>query len=130
MFERRSRQRPGDRVPAAERPIAVVPEPARADPAVGRLYDLLHEVIDPEIGINIIDLGLVFDVTLIDRLATVQMTLTTPGCPLSGYMDSAIRHALTRLPEIDDTRVDLVWDPPWGPHQMTEEAKRQLGWVP
>lgn len=94
-----------------------------------QLYDLLHEVIDPEVGVNIVDLGLVFDVAVTDRCAVVRMTLTTPGCPLSGYMDDAIRHVLTRLAEIDDTAMDLVWEPAWGPHLMTDEAKRQLGWL-
>lgn len=95
---------------------------------VEQCSDLLHEVIDPEVGINIVDLGLVFEVTVADRRADVRMTLTTPGCPLSGYMDDAIRATLTSLPDIDDTWMDLVWDPPWGPHMMTDEAKRQLGW--
>lgn len=64
-----------------------------------------------------------------DRRADVRMTLTTPGCPLSGYMHDAIRHTLTRVPEVDETHMDLVWEPAWGPHLMSEKAKRQLGWV-
>jgi metal-sulfur cluster biosynthetic enzyme len=56
------------------------------------------------------------------------MTLTTPGCPLGGYIDDAIRQTLTRLPEVSDTRMDLVWEPAWGPHLMSDQAKQQLGW--
>jgi metal-sulfur cluster biosynthetic enzyme len=106
---------------------AAGPEPG-AEVSVEQLYDLLHEVIDPEVGVNIVDLGLVFAVTVAERRAEVRMTLTTPGCPLSGYMDDAIRYTLTQVPGIEDTHMDLVWEPAWGPHLMTDEAKRQLGW--
>lgn len=64
-----------------------------------------------------------------DRLTDVRMTLTTPGCPLGGYMDDSIRHTITRVPEVDDTHMDLVWEPAWRPHLMSEEAKRRLGWM-
>lgn len=101
----------------------------RQNPLVDRLYGLLYEVIDPEVGVNIVDLGLVYAVTVTDRLAEVRMTLTTPGCPLSGYMDDAIRRTLTRVPEVEDTSMDLVWEPAWAPHMMTDEARRQLGWA-
>jgi len=127
MVERGSRQQPGDRAPTGDEAIATVRAPAGT--LVDQLYELLHEVIDPEVGVNIVDLGLVFEVTVAERLAAVRMTLTTPGCPLGGYMEDAIRHTLTRVPEIDDTQMDLVWEPAWGPHMMSEEAKRQLGWT-
>jgi metal-sulfur cluster biosynthetic enzyme len=128
VFERRGR-RSDSRVSATERAIAAVAQRDGPDAVVDQLYDLLYEVIDPEIGVNIVDLGLIFEVKLADRLADVRMTLTTPGCPLSAYMDDAIRHTLTRLPEVDDTHMNLVWEPAWGPHMMTDVAKRQLGWV-
>ena len=94
------------------------------------LRELLREVIDPEIGINIIDLGLVYDVQVAaDGLVTVRMTLTTPGCPLGGYIDDAIHGMLWGAPGVTDVDVQLVWEPPWDPDQMmTDQAKQQLGW--
>lgn len=94
------------------------------------LRGLLREVIDPEIGINIIDLGLVYDVRLsADGVAAVRMTLTTPGCPLGGYIDDAIHGVLWGAPGVTDVDVQLVWDPPWDPDQMMSDwAKQQLGW--
>jgi metal-sulfur cluster biosynthetic enzyme len=129
MFKRPGEQQPGDLAPAGDSVMEAVREPDDPDPLVDLLYAMLHEVIDPEVGVNIVDLGLVFEVTMVGRRADVRMTLTTPGCPLSGYMDDSIRYVLTQRPEIDDTHMDLVWDPAWGPHMMTDQAKRQLGWV-
>lgn len=129
MFVRRSGQQPDGQDPEGDSAIAAVQEPDDHEALVAQLYDMLHEVIDPEVGVNIVDLGLVFEVTLADGLADVRMTLTTPGCPLGGYMEDAIRDTLTRVPEVDDTHMNLVWEPAWGPHMMSYEAKRQLGWV-
>lgn len=92
-------------------------------------YEFLHEVIDPEIGVNIVDLGLVYGVAITEGAVEVRMTLTTPGCPLSGYMDDSIRYVLGQMPGVVAIRVELVWDPPWSPAMMTDEAKRQLGWL-
>jgi metal-sulfur cluster biosynthetic enzyme len=94
------------------------------------LRDLLREVIDPEIGINIVDLGLVYDVQLSgDGVAMIRMTLTTPGCPLGGYIDDAIHETLWGAPGVTGVDVRIVWDPPWDPDQMmSERAKEQLGW--
>lgn len=109
--------------------IADDPPTAVSDEQGRQVYELLHEVIDPEVGVNIVDLGLVYGVRVADRVAYVRMTLTTPGCPLGSYIDDSIRRALGRLPDVDDTDLDLVWDPPWTPEMMTDEAKRQLGWM-
>ncbi len=57
------------------------------------------------------------------------MTLTTPGCPLGGFLDDQIRACLTQLPQVPDVRVELVWEPPWGPAAMSDAAKEQLGWL-
>lgn len=94
------------------------------------LRELLREVIDPEIGINIVDLGLLYDVRLSgDGVAAIRMTLTTPGCPLGGYIDDAIRDVLWGAPGVSDVDVRMVWDPPWDPDvMMSDWAKEQLGW--
>ena len=92
------------------------------------LMDLLHEVIDPELGVNIVDLGLIYGVRVVDRMFHVRMTLTTPGCPLSGYIDDEVRRTLSGAPGVDDTVTEIVWDPPWSPDMMSDLAKDQLGW--
>ena len=91
---------------------------------------LLRQVIDPEVGINIVDLGLVYDVRVSsDRIAVVTISLTTPGCPLSGYMQDSIHRVLWGTPGIEDINVRIVWDPPWSPAMMSLQAKRDLGWA-
>ncbi len=93
------------------------------------VMDSLHLVIDPEIGLNIVDLGLVYDVDVEDSRATVTMTLTTPGCPLHASIESAISRVLeTRHPALSDVVIDLVWDPPWDRDMITETGRAQLGW--
>ena len=100
----------------------------KASPAL--LRELLREVIDPEIGINIIDLGLVYDIGLSGRgVAMIRMTPTTPGCPLGGYIDDAIRDTLWGALGVNDVDVQIVWDLPWDPDaMMSDGAKEQLGW--
>ena len=99
-------------------------------PAPEVLRDLLREVIDPEIGINIVDLGLVYDVSLSrDGVAVITMTLTTPGCPLGGYITDSINDTLDGVPGVTDADVRIIWDPPWDPDEMMSDwAKDQLGW--
>ena len=89
---------------------------------------LLYEVIDPEIGVNIVDLGLLYGLRIVEGQILIRMTLTTPGCPLGGYIEDEIHRALWGLPGISQIGVDLVWEPAWGPELMSDEAKRQLGW--
>lgn len=89
----------------------------------------LREVIDPELGINIVDLGLVYDAQISDGSASIQMTMTTPACPLHSYVERAVQEVMRkRLPELKSVIVNLVWEPPWNPKMMSTEAKHQLGW--
>ena len=91
--------------------------------------DALREVIDPELGIDVVSLGLVYDVKVDGGRAEVVMTMTSPACPLgeqlTGDAEAAIRRA---LPEATGVEVRLVVFPPWTPDRMTAEAKRRLGW--
>lgn len=88
----------------------------------------LREVIDPEVGVNIFDLGLVYRVEVDLPQVTVQMTLTTPGCPLGSYLTAQVQDALGRhIPGASDVRVDLVWEPPWNPGFIKDEGRRRLG---
>lgn len=99
-------------------------------PGEDTLRDLLRDVIDPEIGINIVDLGLLYDARLsTDGTAAIRMTLTTPGCPLGGYLTDAIHDTLQDVPGVTGVDVQIVWEPPWDPDEMMSDwAKDQLGW--
>jgi metal-sulfur cluster biosynthetic enzyme len=99
-------------------------------PGPDTLRDLLRDVIDPEIGINIVDLGLLYDIRLSgDGMAVIRMTLTTPGCPLGGYLTDAIHDILQDVPGVTGVDVQIVWEPPWDPGgMMSDWAKDQLGW--
>jgi metal-sulfur cluster biosynthetic enzyme len=89
---------------------------------------LRENVIDPEIGVNVVDLGLVYDVEVKeDGVALVTMTLTTPMCPLGPYIDQEVRSAVGDVPGINGADVNLVWTPPWDPSKMSEDAKLELG---
>lgn len=88
----------------------------------------LKNVYDPEIGINVVDLGLVYDADISETGdVLVTMTLTSMGCPLGPIIVQEIQSALKDLPEIGDIDVKLVWSPPWSPDMMSEEAKDELG---
>jgi len=88
----------------------------------------LKNVYDPEIGINIVDLGLVYDSDIAESGdVLVTMTLTSMGCPLGPVIVQEVNNALKDLPDIGSTDVKIVWTPPWSPDLMTEEAKDELG---
>jgi metal-sulfur cluster biosynthetic enzyme len=92
------------------------------------IYGGLKNVYDPEIGINIVDLGLVYDADIEDDGdVLVTMTLTSLGCPLGPVIMQEVNNALKDLPGIGDTDVKLVWSPAWSPDMMSEEAKDELG---
>lgn len=92
------------------------------------LLGALENVIDPELGIDIVNLGLIYDVDLdSDGLCTVTMTLTSMGCPLAGHIEMDIRRALADIPEVKEIEVNIVWDPPWGKDKMSRYAKIALG---
>lgn len=97
-------------------------------PDIGQeAFETLKYIIDPEIGINIVDLGLVYKVSLEQEQLTVELTLTTPGCPMSGTIVKAAEQVLSkRFPNLD-VAVELVWSPPWSVDMISEEGERQLG---
>ena len=88
----------------------------------------LRTVYDPEIPINIYDLGLVYGIdVLADGRVDIRMTLTAPACPVAGEMPRVVEERVMQVPGVDEARVDLVWDPPWSRDLLSEEAKLQLG---
>ncbi len=96
------------------------------------VLEYLKAVIDPELHINIVDLGLVYDVAINPAEAEkvnveVTMTLTTPGCPLSFVFEEWIPEAVKKIDEVKDVKINLVWEPPWDPDKMSDEMKESLG---
>src|SRR5438270_10581293 len=92
------------------------------------IKEALMEVIDPEIGVNIVDLGMVYGIDIAEPGdIKITMTLTTPMCPLSEYIDAAVKEALDPVPGVNEVTVNLVWTPPWTPAMMSEDAKLELG---
>lgn len=92
-------------------------------------WDVLHGVIDPEVGINIVDLGLVYGITADDDNVRVTMTLTTPGCPLHETIAEAVDTSLRYfISDIETVTVDLVWEPSWSPALITAAGREALGW--
>jgi metal-sulfur cluster biosynthetic enzyme len=85
-----------------------------------QLLDALRQVIDPEIGCNIVDLGLIYGITISGAKVTVQMTLTTPGCPMGESIAQGAQWTLLGIPGVEAAIVEIVWDPPWHPSLMTE----------
>ena len=95
-------------------------------PTPAAMREALKAVLDPEIGINIVDLGLVYETAAADRTAHVRMTLTTMGCPLTELLHQQCTLVLTRLPNIDDVDVEFVFSPPWSTEMIADDAKEEL----
>lgn len=94
-----------------------------------RIWHALSQVIDPELGCNIVDLGLVYGVTVDAGKAQVKMTLTTRGCPMHESLARGVQMALLNLDGIEEVEVDIVWDPPWHPSMMSEIGRKYVGFV-
>jgi metal-sulfur cluster biosynthetic enzyme len=92
-----------------------------------QVYEVLQSCYDPEIPVNIVDLGLVYDVEVNDDKVAVKMTLTAPGCGMGTMIANDARAKILDLEGVEDATVDLVWDPPWDPSRISEEAKQKLG---
>ncbi|MCX9147554.1 SUF system Fe-S cluster assembly protein [Erythrobacter sp. WG] len=92
------------------------------------VIEALREIYDPEIPVNIYDLGLIYGVEVDENAdATVTMTLTTPHCPVAESMPGEVELRVSSVPGIRDAEVNLVWEPAWGPHKMSDEARLELG---
>jgi metal-sulfur cluster biosynthetic enzyme len=91
------------------------------------VLETLRQVIDPEIDCNIVDLGLIYGTQIDGRKVTVQMTLTTQGCPMHESIARGVKNALLNLEAVEEAEVEVVWDPPWNPSMMTGQGRARLG---
>ncbi|SRR5579885_2824634 len=93
------------------------------------ILQALRGVNDPEVGVNIVDLGLIYSTRVDGGRVRISMTMTTPACPMHSYLTQQVREAiLDHDEEVESVEVELVWDPPWSSRMISEEGKRQLGW--
>jgi metal-sulfur cluster biosynthetic enzyme len=94
-----------------------------------QILESLKAVLDPEVGVNIVDLGLIYKVEMKPKEVYIQLTMTSPACPLHGVitreMDKVLRET---FPDLGPMTIELVWEPPWSPELMSSAAKQQLGW--
>ncbi|NUS42848.1 MAG: metal-sulfur cluster assembly factor [Mycobacteriaceae bacterium] len=94
------------------------------------IEEAMRDVVDPELGINVVDLGLVYDIKVADegetKVALIDMTLTSAACPLTDVIEDQSRNALVRSGLVEDMKINWVWMPPWGPDKITEDGREQL----
>lgn len=95
-----------------------------------KVREQLKEVIDPELDINIVDLGLIYEIDVVENDVHILMTLTTPGCPLHGVFDELVKREVRKLDEIEEIDVELTFEPRWSPEKMSDEARDELGNIP
>lgn len=101
---------------------------AATTPTRPAIAQLLERVDDPEVGIDIISLGLVYGIDIGDSCTTVTMSVTTPACPLGAYFEDAIHSCLWQLPGIGEVTVDIVYEPAWSPEMINDHGRAMLGW--
>lgn len=110
-----------------------VAAPAATAPSTGTTFEdiretIRNEVYDPELGLNVVDLGLIYDVSVENSKADITMTLTSPGCPVGPELITNVRRSISRFEDIEEVDVHLVFSPAWHPSMMSEEAKDELGY--
>ncbi len=110
--------------------LAAGPARGMTDEQVDEVEEALRDVVDPELGVNIVDLGLVYDLALADEKLTIDMTLTSAACPLTDMIEDQITAALTGPDSttslVKDFTINWVWLPPWGPERITDDGRDQL----
>ncbi len=90
------------------------------------VWTALRGVADPEYPLSIVDMGMIYDVQVVDRVATVVMTFTSIGCPAMDMIADDVRHATAAVPGVDDVRVEIVWSPPWTPARISDKGRKVL----
>jgi metal-sulfur cluster biosynthetic enzyme len=99
---------------------------AGGDVSIDDLEEAMRDVVDPELGINVVDLGLVYGIQAENGVATIDMTLTSAACPLTDVIEEQARGALIGPGLVDDIKINWVWMPPWGPDKITDDGREQL----
>ncbi len=89
--------------------------------------EILKECYDPEIPLNVLDLGLIYAIRLNDHVVEIDMTLTAPGCPMHTMISKGIEEKVRKMDGVNDVKVNVIWDPPWTPERISEEGKKILG---
>jgi FeS assembly SUF system protein len=124
-------EQPMNAMPVSEEPPLagqVNLSPEQTEQLRGKIIDVLHTCFDPEVPVNIYELGLIYDLILQpDGKVNILMTLTTPACPVAGSLPGEVEQKVKKIPGLTAVKVDLVWDPPWDKNRMSEAAKLQLG---
>jgi len=92
-----------------------------------QVYDVLRNCYDPEIPVNLVDLGLIYEVHVVDDQVNVVMTLTARGCPAHSFISEQVRQRVAEIPGVKSGQEQVVWDPPWNISRLSEAAKKQLG---
>ena len=124
--------------PATAKPQSPAEAPVTEDPTgfverkllEGKVIEALRQVYDPEIPVNIYELGLIYEIKIgPDNSVHVKMTLTAPGCPVAGSLPGEVERRIEAIPEVKAAEVELVWDPPWSRDRMSEAALLQLGMI-
>jgi len=96
-------------------------------PLLDTVHAALREVIDPELGYNVVDLGLIYELAVDGGEVAIRMTTTTPGCPAQEYIQAGVRESAANVAGVEAVRVEMVWDPPWHPSRMSAAAKAHFG---
>ncbi|MEU4840612.1 metal-sulfur cluster assembly factor [Nocardia testacea] len=118
---------PATEATAPEQPAGPEAELSAEDLAqLADIEEAMRDVVDPELGINVVDLGLVYGMRVEETTAVLDMTLTSAACPLTDVIEDQSRNALVRGGLVDDLKINWVWMPPWGPDKITEDGREQL----
>ena len=119
-------RRPSETVVRGARRDAGAARSSGGKPSIEDLEEAMRDVVDPELGINVVDLGLVYGIQESDGVAVIDMTLTSAACPLTDVIEDQARAALVGRGLVDDIKINWVWMPPWGPDKITEDGREQL----
>lgn len=107
-----------------------VPPSIRLAQLEGRIIEAISTIFDPEIPVNIYELGLIYDLSITaDNCVRVEMTLTSPACPVAGSLPGEVEQKVREVEDVQNVALELVWDPPWTPDRMTEAARLELGFM-
>ncbi len=118
---------PATPYPAAP-PVLTSTDPVPVEELRQKIIDVLCTCFDPEIPVNVYELGLIYDIAVSETGAVqIRMTLTSPACPAAGSLPPEVEHKVRSIPGVSAARAEVIWDPPWTPERMSEAARLQLG---